>query len=162
MFVYGADFFLYRPGIVLTTVGFLFAAALCFGPLHVGSVTLTLHAQFVAVTIAVIGTAAVFLGVIAKVANDLRGDETVRWVKRLGYNRVAKAAGLLIIVGFIIDLCFAVTYVRNDLAVTAQNARLSHLAAPGLLLMMVGFIAFTATLVVHAVSGRLQTANPNP
>lgn len=162
MFVYGADFFLFRPGVALAIIGFVFTTGLSFGPVDVGGVTLTLHSQFLTVTVAVIGSAAAFLGVVAKVANDLRGTERDRWVRRLAYNRVALAAGGVSAVGLALDAAFLVTYISAGFAVRPEQAVLSHLATSGLLLVIIGFLAFTSCLVVHAVADRLAALERSP
>ena len=40
MFVYGADFFVFKPGIVLLAIGLLLTLPLSFGPITIGPVTL--------------------------------------------------------------------------------------------------------------------------
>src|SRR5262245_2305177 len=43
MFVYGADFFLVKPGLVLLAAGLLLALPLSFGPIAMGSITLSVY-----------------------------------------------------------------------------------------------------------------------
>src|SRR5688572_3720052 len=43
MFVYGANFFLYRPGLVLVFVGSLLTFPLSFGPITIGPIIFNLH-----------------------------------------------------------------------------------------------------------------------
>ena len=43
MFVYGANFFLFRPGLVLFAVGCLLTFPLSFGPITLGPITFSLH-----------------------------------------------------------------------------------------------------------------------
>jgi len=43
MFVYGADFFLYRPGFVLLALGAILTLPLAIGPISVGPITFSLY-----------------------------------------------------------------------------------------------------------------------
>ena len=43
MFVYGANFFLFKPGLVLLALGLLLTLPLSFGPITVGPITFSLH-----------------------------------------------------------------------------------------------------------------------
>jgi hypothetical protein len=156
MFIYGSDFFLYGPGLVLATAGLAAMAVLTFGPVRIGSFALTLHSQFLATALAIIGISSTYMGVVAKVANDLTGEETARWVLRLRYNKMFVLSAFLVVLGLIPDVLFLIAYVRNGLAVTAADTRISHMATTGLFLIIVGFFTFTATLVVHAVAARTQ------
>jgi Kef-type K+ transport system membrane component KefB len=156
MFIYGADFFLYRPGLVLAAAGLVGLAALSFGPVQVGSIALTLHTQFLAAAIAIIGLSSTYMGIVAKVANDLTGHEADRWLSRLRYNRSFLVSAILALVGLVADVFFLLTYIRRDFSVTAGDVRISHIATTGLFLIVIGFLTFTATLVVHAVAARTR------
>ncbi len=43
MFVYGADFFLFKPGLVLLVLGLLLTLPLSFGAITIGPITFSLH-----------------------------------------------------------------------------------------------------------------------
>ncbi len=62
MFIYGADFFVLKPGLVLALFGLIGTVAVSFGNLKIGAVTLSLNWQFLAVAAFVVGLQAVFLG----------------------------------------------------------------------------------------------------
>src|ERR1035441_5608905 len=70
MFIYGADFFVFKPGIVLAIVGLLLTVPVSFGNLHLGAVTLSLNWQFFGLAVFTVGLQAFFLGCIAQVLFD--------------------------------------------------------------------------------------------
>ena len=62
MFVYGSDFFVFKPGLVLMVLGLLLTLPLSFGDLDLGAVTLSLNSQFLGVALLAVGCQAFFLG----------------------------------------------------------------------------------------------------
>src|SRR5262245_38449928 len=55
MFVYGADFFLFRPGLLLLFVGMLLTLPMTFGPVHLGPLAFSLHCMLLRRTLCVLG-----------------------------------------------------------------------------------------------------------
>ncbi len=155
MFTHGADFFLYKPGWVLAILGLLGVAAMTPGPLDIGSTRLTSNTQFLAVALSIIGISAIYLGILARVVTDLTGSEARSWMARFPYNRTFLISASLSLVGFILCAILLGVYVVNHLAIPASAVRFVHLATTGMLLIMVGFLTFTFTLVLHAVVTRL-------
>ena len=47
MFIHGAEFFFFKPGIALLALGLLLTLPLGFGPIKIGPVTLSLYAMFI-------------------------------------------------------------------------------------------------------------------
>lgn len=154
MFVYGADFFLFRPGLFFTVIGALAVALLSSGPVRLGSVSLTLHTHFLAGTLLLLGVTATYMGIIARCINDFIGAETERWISRFSYNRTAGISILTALLGFALDFWFLVVYVRQGYVLSPSDVRMSHVAVTGLLLILVGFLTFTFTLVLHALRRR--------
>lgn len=157
MFVYGADFFLYKPGLALALIGLIGTGALSFGPMRVGASSLTLHTQFLTSSLALIGLFAIYMAIVAKVANDLTGMETRRWLKLFAYNRSVVTSLVLVVAGLLPNLWFVTEYVDGGFALSAGDVRVSHLAVTGLLLIIIGFLNFAITLVLHAVAKRVDT-----
>src|SRR4029078_1218171 len=52
MFVYGANFFLFKPGLILLALGLLLTLPLSFGPLTVGAIPFSLHWSLFGVSLA--------------------------------------------------------------------------------------------------------------
>ena len=55
MFVHGADFFLYRPGLLLLFMGLLLTVPMSLGPVTVGPITFSLHWMLLGLTLCVLG-----------------------------------------------------------------------------------------------------------
>lgn len=149
MFIYGADFFVLKPGLVLALLGFIVTLAVTFGNLKLGAVTLSLNWQFLAVAVFVVGLQGVFLGAIAQVLFDFTGRRTRRWLRAFPYTRTVFLAVLLILVGIGLAVPLAVAYLNNHLGLTAANFVQDHLAVTGLAAGVAGAELFVFVLLLH-------------
>jgi hypothetical protein len=159
MFTFGADFFLFGPGVALSAIGLLAVAVLTPGPLRLGSLVLTSNTQFLAVAVAVMGVSAFYLGILAEVVTDLTGATTRRWLGRFPYNRTFIISAVLALAGLALEINFLALYVRHGFAILPSAVGATHLATTGILLIMLGFFTFTFTLVLHAAAGRLAQSS---
>ena len=95
MFVYGADFFLFKPGLLLLALGLLLTLPLSFGPITIGPITFSLHWMLLGVSLAVLGLQCVYMGILAQVFFDYDGAATARWFRRFPYTRTVALSALL-------------------------------------------------------------------
>jgi glycosyltransferase involved in cell wall biosynthesis len=151
MFIYGADFFLYRPGILLATLGAALMLPLSFGPLTIGPITFSLHWMLLGLTLATLGLQCMYLGILAQVFFDYSGEVTARWFARFRYTRAVLGAASLFAAGLLLTGSLLVYYVRHQFRL-APDAGVNHLGVTGLFLMIVGFVTFTFTLVLHSTA----------
>jgi hypothetical protein len=151
MFVYGAAFFLYRPGLVLATLGFALTLPLSLGPVAVGPIVFSLHWMLFGLTLATLGLQCVYMGILAQILFDYSGDITKKWFARFPYTRTVGAAAALFVVGFGLGGALIANYVRHDFLL-ATVSPLNHLGVVGLLLMITGFTTFTFTLLLHSTA----------
>jgi hypothetical protein len=158
MFVHRADFFLLRPGLVLTVVGLVGVAALVAGPLEIGGVSLTLHTQMLSFALVVIGLSSTYLAIVVRLLYGREDDSTRRWLSLFAYSRTVALSALLVTVGLLVDLAFVASYAMNDYRVTDE--RLSHIATTGLLMIVVGYMTFASTLVIHAAASLRDRRRP--
>ena len=152
MFVYGADFFTFRPGVVLALFGLIILLPVSLGPVDLGPITLSLYWQFFGVVLAIVGTTAVLLGGFAQMLFDYTGRYTRRWLRCLRYTRAAILSAGTSIVGL---ACFAPLvrqYLANDLRLTSPLTWRNHLAVTGMYLIYLGFVMFVGSLLVHAIA----------
>src|SRR5215475_11567636 len=70
MFVYGADFFLFRPGQLLLFAGLLLTLPLTLGPIKVGPVTFSLHWMLLGLTLSVLGLHGFSVGALPRIFFD--------------------------------------------------------------------------------------------
>jgi hypothetical protein len=151
MFVYGASFFLYRPGFLLATLGALLTFPLALGTVKVGPVSFSMLTMLLGVVLATLGLQCIYLGILAQVFFDYSGEVTQRWLSRFPYTRTVAVAAAVFFAGLGLTAWLLGYYVQQHF-VLDPSAMPAHIATTGLLLMIVGFTTFTFTLLLHATS----------
>jgi len=151
MFVYGATFFLYRPGIVRALLGFALTLPLSVGPLTLGPIVFSLHWMLVGLTLATLGLQCVYMGILAQVFFDYSGKLTKRWFRLFPYTRTVFLSALLFVTGLSLGVALVTYYVRHSYLLPI-DAPINHLGVTGLLLMIAGFATFTFTLLLHSTA----------
>jgi glycosyltransferase involved in cell wall biosynthesis len=152
MFVYGADFFVLKPGFALLVLGLLLTLPLSFGPVTIGSVTFSLYWMLAGVTLAVLGLQNFYLGCIAQVLYDRTGAAQRRWLGLFPYNRTMAASALLFVLGVASSVPLIVEYIQSGLTLSTELGAINHLAVLGIMFMILAFTTFTFTLLLHAVA----------
>ena len=150
MFVYGADFFLFKPGLFLFALGSLLTFPLSLGPVTVGPITFSLYWMLLGVSLALLGLQCVYMGVLAKVFFDYSGDTKAKWFRRFSYTRAVGLSGGVFLLGLSFTVSLAASYFRNEF--TLPSIAINHLGIIGLLLMIAGFMSFTFTLILHSTA----------
>ncbi len=161
MFVYGADFFVFKPGVVLLLAGLLLTVPLTVGAITLGPITFSLHWSLAGVALAVLGLQSVYLGILAQCIYDPTGEVRAKWMHRFRYNRAVLASVLLLVAGIVLLSFLVYTYLRSGLSLppdAIENE--SYRAVTGVLLMVLGFMTFTFTLLLYALSARLDRSAP--
>jgi hypothetical protein len=158
----GTDTLLLWPGFVAALFGLTGSAVLSLGPVSIGPLQLTFYTQALAGALWISGLAYAYLGIIAKMANDLSGETVRRWRFLLDYTRTVFLSFGLVFIGLVLDLWFVAVYVSHGLRVLPDDTLASHLSTTGLFLIVVGFMTFSFTLVVHAVGSRLENDQLKP
>lgn len=147
MFVYGANFFLFRPGLVLFAVGCLLTFPLSFGPVTLGPITFSLHWMLLGVSLALLGLQCIYMGILSQVLFDYSGEVAERWFRRFKYTRSVTLSALVFTIGLVFTGLLTKTYLENGFSLPAST---NNLGFTGLLLMIMGFMSFTFTLILHA------------
>jgi glycosyltransferase involved in cell wall biosynthesis len=161
MFVNGADFFVFKPGLVMLGLGLLITLPLTFGPLTIGPLTLSLYWMLLGVTLSLLGLQSFYLGCLAQVIHDYTGAARRRWLDAFPYTRTTLLSGALFFLGVILCSFLVAEYVRFGLALPEGVPLSNHPAVTGLLCMVAGFMTFTFTLLLHAVATRCRTSGEN-
>src|SRR5262245_44397972 len=156
MFVYGADFFLYRPGLLLLFTGLLLTLPLSRGPMTVGPITFSLHWMLLGLTLCVLGLHGFYVGALARVFFDYSGETSRRWLKMFSYTRSILVSALAVGVGGALAMPLVFWYVRSGLKLTDDVFPTTHRAVAGLLLVISGFMNFTFTLALHAAVSNVR------
>ena len=154
MFVYGANFFLYKPGLALLALGLLLTVPLSLGPITIGAVTLSHHWMLLGVSLAVLGLQCVYMGILSQVFFDYAGPVADKWFRRFRYTRAVGLSALLFGAGFALSTLLGVHYLRNNFRLSL-TAAISYLGVTGLLLMIAGVhvlgLAIVAILMIPAL-----------
>ena len=94
MFVHGAEFFLFKPGMALFVLGLLLTLPLSFGDITIGSMTFSLYTMMLGVALAAVGLQSFFFGCLAHVFLDYTGRHRERWRRLFRYTpRCSPAPG---------------------------------------------------------------------
>lgn len=149
MFVYGADFFLFKPGVLFLAIGSALTFPLSLGPITVGPITFNLYSMLLGVSLALLGLQCVYMGILAKVFFDYSGDTKAKWFRRFEYTRSVGISAALFTVGLALTAHTAIKFYLNDFSLGIVT---DNLWVTGLLLMIIGFMTFTFTLILHSTA----------
>src|SRR5439155_8632422 len=128
MFIYGADFFLLRPGLALLALGLLITLPLSAGPITLGPLGLSLYWMLFGVTLSVLGLQSFYLGCIVQVLHDYTGKATRRWLTAFSYTRTVIACAVLFLVGIALGAGLVNEYIRDGLRLSLSGTHGVYLA----------------------------------
>ena len=152
MLIYGADFFVMKPGLAMLGLGIAIVLALSAGPVALGGITLSLNSMMVGGTLAIIGLECVFLGCMAETLYDPSGDARRRWLAVFAYTRTMILTALAFAVGLGLAINFVAAYVGAGYTVFGDTIVTNHMAVAGLTLIVLAFLTFVSTLLLHAIA----------
>ena len=156
MLLFGADFFLLRPGLALLVLGLLLTLAVSLGPVSLGPVTLSLNWMMLGLTLSVVGLQCFYLGCIVQVMYQYPAARANRWLRVFSYDRAMVASGLAGLAGLALGLPLVSEYLRGGLRLPTVPGRPMYLAVLGLLFLIAAFHTFSGTLVLHAADLRVR------
>ena len=151
MFVYGSDFFLLKPGLLLTLIGLLLTVPVSFGDLNLGALTLSLNWQYLGLALLVVGLQFLLLGCVSQVLFDYTGRRKRRWLRVFPYTRTVLIAFGLVVLGIAVSIPLVETYLSQGLRLQRADALENHLAVTGLSMAIAGAQLFVFTLLLHGV-----------
>ncbi len=152
MFVYGAEFFLYRPGIAMLAAGLVLTLPLSAGPRTVGGLHLSLYTMLFGLTLSLLGLQSFFLGCFAQVLHDYTGRARRRWLRVFSYTRTVLICAAAFVAGSVGPILLLVDFIHRGGALVANTT--AYLAVTGLLIVIMSFMTFTFTLLLHAAALR--------
>jgi len=150
MFVYRAEFFVLKPGLVMLALGLLLTLPLTFGPISIGPVHFSLYWMLLGVTLSVLGIESFFFGCLAQVFCDYVGQARKKWTKFFRYTPTVLASIGLVLAGVGMASALIIHYLTRGFTLPPTGDVLDHMAVTGLLLTIIGFSAFCFTLVLYA------------
>ncbi len=160
MLIYGADFFVMKPGWVFLTLGLLITLLLTTGPKTVAGITFSLNTMMLGATFSIIGLECVFLGCMAETLYDPTGAAKKKWLGRFPYTPMMVASGLLFVAGAVLGLNFVNAYVGAGFTVFEDLITTNHAGVTGLVAIMLSFLTFVSTLLLHAIAAYVPDRPP--
>ncbi len=151
MFIYGADFFLFKPGVVLFALGSWLTFPLSFGPITLGAVTFSFHWMMLGIAFSLLGLQCIYMGILAKVFFDYSGEVAAKWFERFSYTRAVVLSGSVFTAGLLCAALLARLYYLEGFSLP-EEAAVNYLGFTGLMLMIEGFMSFTFTLILHSTA----------
>jgi glycosyltransferase involved in cell wall biosynthesis len=148
MFLYGADFFLLKPGLVLLMLGLGLTLPATVGPVTVGPIALSLYWAMLGLTLSVVGLQSFYLACIVQVMYGYSQELLRRRLQLFDYNRMMVLSGGLLLLGIALVFPLVAEYISLGLQLPVAPGRNRHLAVTGLLCIMAGLLTFSSTLVV--------------
>ncbi len=155
MLIHGADFFVLKPGLVLLLLGLAIMLPLAGGPLGIGGITFSLNTMFLGAMLSIVGLQSVFLGAMAQSLYDRTGAMKRRWTKLFSSNRTMAVSGAIFTAGILLCLNFVNAYVGAGYTLFSDMMGTNHMALVGLVAIVLSFIAFVSTLLLHAIAANM-------
>ncbi len=151
MFIYGADFFLIKPGLVFLALGLALTVPLAFGPITIGPITLSLFWMLLGWTSAVLGLQCLFIGILGRIFFDYEGAAARYWARFFEYNRMSLISASCFAIGMVVEIRFLMAYLKGEFLLSIASQRtLAHGAVFGLFLMVLGFMLFAFMLILNS------------
>ncbi|MEE8213683.1 MAG: hypothetical protein V3R79_03780, partial [Alphaproteobacteria bacterium] len=108
-------------------------------------------------TLSIIGLQCLFLGCMAQTLYDPTGEAKRRWLNIFAYTRTMAFSGLLFAAGAGLGINFVNAYVGAGYTVFADMVTTNHLGIAGLAAIMLSFLTFVSTLLLHAIAAYAPT-----
>jgi glycosyltransferase involved in cell wall biosynthesis len=156
MFIYGADFFLVKPGLFLFAFGALLVVLLSFGPFRVGRIELSLNWMLLGTTLATMGLGCCFTGAIARLLFDYTSRQRQKLEYWFPYDRTMLIIGLMFLAAVALALPLVFVYVRHDYTLPTLADIAVYRAVAGLWLALAAAQTFTFLLLSKAVPLKIR------
>ncbi len=121
MLLFGADFFLLKPGLMLLALGLLLTVPVAFGPLPLGPITLSLNWMMLGLTLSVVGLQCFYLGCIVQVMYRYSAARAERWLHLFSYDRAMIASGVAGLAGAALGFPLIHEYIAGGLRLPAVS-----------------------------------------
>ncbi|NWJ94290.1 MAG: glycosyltransferase family 2 protein [Chloroflexi bacterium] len=147
MFLFAPDFFLFWPSIVMLVLGLVVVLGVSQGQVTIGQLSFNLHWMLFGMTLSTLGYSALHLALLARAYHNFRPKATARITRFWTYNRGMLGGGLVMFIGFLLDLTLMFEWIGNGLRLT----QISYIGVLGLLLLILGFQTITHTLILQMI-----------
>lgn len=151
IFTFGADFFLYKVGIIMSMCGFFGTALLYQGPISMGQMGFSLHWMLFFLLTFLVGLQLFFMGLLAKALYDVEQQRLKKWKKYLSLEYSTLTAFISIVLGVVSVAPLVSKYIDSHFRLLESIGILSYHAVGGLGFILFGVIYFTSALLFNAI-----------
>jgi len=151
-----ADFFLVKPGILLSVVGTSLLLILSNGPVSVFNTTFTLNTMSFGLGIAGLGYFMTAFGIVTRCIYD-RTHVTVRkWSQLLSFNRVMTFGSSVVMIGMVSIWKFVSNWLSNDRLIEFSDQQIQHLAIASMGAILMVSAIFVTMLTVGVLASDVK------
>ena len=150
MLIWGADFFLIRPGILLLLIGGIGVGALFNGPILIGNIGFSLHWMLLFLMFCLVGLQLFLMGILARIVYGYV-DREKPWQIVFRFNLAVAISSALLVAGILSMLPLAREYALYDYRLPPGPTTASFQAVGGVGMVLWSFIHFTYSMVYNAV-----------
>ena len=150
MLIFGANFLLIRPGVLLLVLGALGTAALYTGPRTFSALELSLHWMMLFVMMALVGATLTMVGGIARLIYDRERRHVGIWRRFFSFNRAIVFFTGLLVLGLASTVPLIVEYIEFGYRLPTDLTAASFQAVAGLGAILLSFLCFAFCLVHEA------------
>ena len=160
MFVYGVDFFLFKPGLVLLALGLALMLPLLGGPLEIGSSGsgLSINWMLLGATLATVGLSFAYSGALARLLFDYDASQLRLLETLFPYNRTMLLVGAMLLGSVLLVLPLVRVYVASYFVLPVAATPNTYLAVAGLWLAIAAMQTFTFLLLSKAIPLQVRAA----
>ncbi len=151
MLIYGADFFLVKPGIFLFLIGSILVLPLSFGPIIIDKVSFALSWMLLGLCMSSAGINFFFFGMLNRLLFDYRKKSTAQVEKIFDFDRTITGAFLLYILSFLLMLPLLKSYLENNFVLIDEVRHLIYLSVSGLYFFMIASSLFCFIILYKSV-----------
>ncbi len=142
MLVFGADFFLIVPGLLLFGAGLVPLFLLATGPMVINEIKFSINSMLFCLLVTLLGLQFILIGAIAETLYDVVGKKRKRWLALFEYTRTTVASVVLFAIGFYFVARFLLAFAAENYRVVDLIIDANHHAIFGLFLMISGALVF--------------------
>ena len=143
MFTYGADFFLFKPGIALSVIGLSGVILLYRGPVSLNYLGLSLHWMLFFLLLFLVGLQFCFMGVLARALYDSEKKRSNKWLRYFGFNRSVFISSVIFGAGLISMIPLIAGYIHSGFRLPPEIEVASYQAVGGIGMVLMAVIYFT-------------------
>ena len=151
-----ADFFLVKPGFILSLFGTILLVILSDGPKSVFNTTFTLNTMSFGLGIAGIGYFMTAFGIVTRCIYDRTHITVRKWSQILSFNRVVTLSLSVVVIGMVPIGKFVSNWLSNDRMIKYSDQQIQHLAIASMGAILLVSAIFVTMLTVGILASDVK------